>query len=102
MPVALRTHEMGWRERDYAKFTDEEFAAIYGASPRRGGSGGGPPLVGSGVGWAAPAGRSGSPRGRRRRGGGFLRALGLLGFSVVATAIILGGAIVTGRVPSSS
>jgi len=84
---------MGWRERDYAKFTDEEFAAIYGASARHTGS-----IVGS-----PPGDGSGSnSRPRRRRGGGFMRALRLLGISVVATAIIFGGAIVTGRVPTGT
>ncbi|MGH3001441.1 MAG: hypothetical protein ACRDM1_02025 [Gaiellaceae bacterium] len=87
---------MGWRDRDYARFTDEEFAAIYG-DPRQRRSSGPPPS--SPV--ALPFGTPSSPRRRRHRYTrlrGFVRSLAIIVAAVAATAAILGALIVTGQI----
>jgi hypothetical protein len=79
---------VGWRDRDYAKFSKDEFRAIYGPA--------GPDDP-----YATATVRGASPRIRRartRRTSGILRALRLLVLAIVATAIVFGGAIATGRV----
>jgi hypothetical protein len=85
---------VGWRDRDWAKFTPEEFDAIYGgggSSPFRSGTGGGrkPDLTR----------QSGSgPRRRRRSGLGGAARIVLA--SLVGFAAIFGVMLATGHVKS--
>jgi hypothetical protein len=80
---------MSWRDRDYAKFTKEEFEAIYGTGdagfhttgPTRGTS----------------RSMDGGAR-RTRRGSGAFRALRLLALAVGGTTALLALAIATGKV----
>jgi hypothetical protein len=80
---------MGWRDRDYAKFRKDEFEAIYGRANPDGS-------------YATATSPGASPRisrrRRRRRGSSFFRALRLLAIAVVGAAVLLGGAIATGKV----
>ena len=86
---------MGWRERDYAKFTDQEFAAIYGGGRR---SGGPPPAS-----RAVPPSSGAAPVARRRRRSG--RPYSSLGRVIKVVTVALAGTaafftflVVTGQV----
>jgi hypothetical protein len=88
---------MGWRDRDWAKFTDEEWRALIGRRSSRN-------LPPSHEGASHRTVSTSVPRRRTKRAGGrrALRTIGLLVFCVAATAAILGGMIVTGHVPGAN
>lgn len=76
---------MGWRERDYAKFTDQEFAAIYGGSRRSGPPPPAQPPANTGSSGAAPLPHRRRRSGRSHRPAGRLAAIVTLAVAGAAT-----------------
>jgi hypothetical protein len=79
---------MGWRDRDWAKWSDDEFKRFYGSSDsvRSTSTGAAPPWTGG--------------RTRRRRRHPFLRALFLLLIAVLVTCGLMGAYAAGVRLPS--